>query len=300
MENKYLNIEDIRDNIVIIKINKLYKKNMSDLQLYEVTRGYWKRTLQSVEKYNIALAVVNKKIIEVYVITKWQKSGTTPMKTRGNYYGIDRIEFIGEIANNTIRNRYIHKDISKLYIQGEANPVKTFDAYQTNKKISSLDPKTIKENLIEDTLLNCQLISVSKIEKKFEYSKTIKPRNEPILNKGIWIYKRDKQVALNALNHANYKCENNTSHYCFLRKDQKTPYTEAHHLIPMAYQKDFDNSIDIEENIVSLCSSCHNEIHYGSNAKTIISKLYKERKKMLEDKNIKITLQTLLSYYNII
>ena len=68
----------------------------------------------------------------------------------------------------------------------------------------------------------------------------------------------------------------------------------------MAYQKDFDNSIDIEENIVSLCSSCHNEIHYGSNAKTIISKLYKERKKMLENKNIKITLQTLLSYYNII
>jgi hypothetical protein len=34
--------EDITDNIIIIKINRSYKPDMSDLQLYDVTRGCWK------------------------------------------------------------------------------------------------------------------------------------------------------------------------------------------------------------------------------------------------------------------
>lgn len=272
---------------------------MSALQLYAVTRGYWKRTMKSVQGYNIALAVINKKVIEVYSIIKWQKSGLTPMKKRETYKGVDRIEFIGEIANDSIRNKYINKDISKLYVKGEANPIKTFDIYPNNKKLKRLNHKIIEENIIEDTLLNNQLDSISKSNIKFHYSKQIKPIGQPILRKGVWIYKRDKQTALNALNHADYKCENNINHVCFLRKDQKTPYTEAHHLIPMAYQKDFNTSIDIEENIISLCSNCHNEIHYGINAKQIITKLYYKRKNLLKNKNIEISLQTLLSYYNI-
>ena len=72
---------------------------------------------------------------------------------------------------------------------------------------------------------------------------------------------------------------------------------EAHHLIPMSKQNLFEYSIDIEENIVSLCSHCHNEIHYGENAKELIKKLYYKRKDLLQKKNVHISLEELLSYY---
>ena len=99
------------------------------------------------------------------------------------------------------------------------------------------------------------------------------------------------------MNHANYKCEVDKDHKCFLRKDGETPYTEAHHLVPLSFQDDFEYSLDIEENIVSLCSNCHNEIHYGYNAINIITQLYEERKDLLKGKGIDITLEKLLSYY---
>ena len=34
-------------------------------------------------------------------------------------------------------------------------------------------------------------------------------------------------------------------------------YVEAHHLIPMGFQDDFSKSIDVEANIISLCTYCH-------------------------------------------
>ena len=98
---------------------------------------------------------------------------------------------------------------------------------------------------------------------------------------------------------ANFSCEIDKKHKTFKRKKDGVPYTEPHHLIPMAFQDEFDFSIDIEENIVSLCSNCHNEIHYGENARELITKLYYERKSLLEKKNIYISLIKLLSYYDL-
>jgi len=40
-----LSREDIKHNIAIIKINKSYSESMSALELYDITRGCWKRRL---------------------------------------------------------------------------------------------------------------------------------------------------------------------------------------------------------------------------------------------------------------
>ena len=97
--------------------------------------------------------------------------------------------------------------------------------------------------------------------------------------------------------HANFQCEIDNMHRTFIRKKSSIPYTEAHHLIPLSYQDYFEYSLDIEENIVSLCSNCHNEIHYGINACKLIEKPYNERKELLRKKNIEITIDKLLSFY---
>lgn len=117
--------------------------------------------------------------------------------------------------------------------------------------------------------------------------------------KGQAYFKRDRQVAINALNHASFKCEIDSPHKTFIRKKDGLPYMEAHHLIPMAFQNEFEYSLDIEENIVSLCSNCHNEIHYGKNNKELITALYNKREKLLKAKKLDISLEKLLSYYDL-
>ncbi len=85
----------------------------------------------------------------------------------------------------------------------------------------------------------------------------------------------------------------------FLRKNGK-PYTEPHHLIPISKYYDFEYSVDIHENIVSLCSHCHNLLHYGrfEDKKIILRKLYNERENALKAAGINLTWEQLESYYN--
>lgn len=58
-ENKYdmLSREDIIDDCVVIKINKRYHEDISGQELYEATRGIWKRTIESVDKAEYCLLV---------------------------------------------------------------------------------------------------------------------------------------------------------------------------------------------------------------------------------------------------
>lgn len=98
------------------------------------------------------------------------------------------------------------------------------------------------------------------------------------------IPKRDPQRAADALRHVNYLCEYDNSDRTFLRKNGK-PYTEPHHLIPISKYRDFDYSVDVMENIVSLCSHCHNLLHYGRfhDKKPILEKFYNDRREALHD-----------------
>ena len=65
----------------------------------------------------------------------------------------------------------------------------------------------------------------------------------------------------------------------------------------MAYSDEFDVSLDVEENIVSLCSNCHNQIHYGVDADKLIKKLYADRKDLLSTVGIDISVSRLLEMY---
>ena len=67
----------------------------------------------------------------------------------------------------------------------------------------------------------------------------------------------------------------------------------------MSFSDSFDVSLDVEQNIVSLCSNCHNEIHYGRDAGDLIERLYKKRKSDLESVGISISLEDLLEKYEV-
>jgi len=112
-------------------------------------------------------------------------------------------------------------------------------------------------------------------------------------------YKRDSKTSKKAIILARYLCEIDSSHKDFISKVTKENYVEAHHLIPMEFQDNFAQSIDVEANIVSLCVGCHKKLHHAEYGviEILIEKLYDNRFGRLKDCNIGLTKEELLSYY---
>lgn len=110
-------------------------------------------------------------------------------------------------------------------------------------------------------------------------------------------YVRNPQIVYNAIKLANYDCEVSSQHKSFIRKNNKKKYTEGHHLIPLKYSNKFKYNLDVEANVVSLCSDCHNFLHYGNFPDEILKMLFYKRKKRLEDCGIYIKLDDLIEMY---
>lgn len=124
-------------------------------------------------------------------------------------------------------------------------------------------------------------------------------RAPKVFKKGNTIrYKTNARIAKTALDLANYACEINHEHTTFISKLGK-PYMEAHHLIPMASQKDFSINIDRIENIVSICPICHSAIHLGdaSTRLKLLKKLFEKRKENLKSVGLNVTFEELFSKY---
>lgn len=115
-------------------------------------------------------------------------------------------------------------------------------------------------------------------------------------------YEKVKRRAINAsiaIANADFCCEVDKEHFTFIRKSNNKNYTEAHYLIPLKYQNEFEYSLDVPANIVSLCSNCHNCLHYGINKEGTLRKLYDERIDRLNKCKIYISFEKLCEYYNL-
>lgn len=130
-----------------------------------------------------------------------------------------------------------------------------------------------------------------------EYIPRPEKRLEPLQSQGRIVYIRRKEISINALKRAGHLCEVDNRHPGFIRKSDGTNYTEPHHLIPMCMQRFFENSLDVEANIVSLCSNCHNLLHYGKDKVEILKQLYDMREKELKEAGIEISFDDLLDMY---
>jgi 5-methylcytosine-specific restriction enzyme A len=112
-------------------------------------------------------------------------------------------------------------------------------------------------------------------------------------------WKRNNITSKKAIVLADYKCEYDESHSFFESKVTGKNYVEAHHLLPMEFQGQFNRSLDVEANIISLCPLCHKTVHHASleEIEPIIKKLYIKRKSRLQKCEIYIDINKLISYY---
>ena len=150
-----------------------------------------------------------------------------------------------------------------------------------------------------DLLYEINTIMTEEYVKSYEYEGCPHPKQSCIIRNGIKTYPRNRSVAMNALAHAQYSCEVDSNHPVFIRRNMNINYTEPHHLVPMAYSDLFNVSLDVEENIVSLCSNCHNQLHYGRDLEEVLKKLYDARISYLNQVRINISFKQLLEMYGL-
>lgn len=66
-----LSEEDIKHTILVIKINRLYQRNMDPDELYDSVRGVWRASKDKVKTINYVFGVYKSLIVAVYKPTEW-------------------------------------------------------------------------------------------------------------------------------------------------------------------------------------------------------------------------------------
>ncbi len=113
-------------NMVLIKISKTYRdaSKTSAMALYDATRGTWPVAKASVEKVAYAAAVFGGVIREVYKIAAWLPAESTLyLDPNRNFGPSERMEFVGKVAEETVRKKYRWRSVAHLYRPGAAFPI---------------------------------------------------------------------------------------------------------------------------------------------------------------------------------
>lgn len=106
-------------NYIIIKTS-YDRVNSCNGNLYDATRHCWRVKFDTVNRYKYVLAVIGGIVKEVYEVKCWQDAERWP--NDGNVDG--RLEFIGQVATEDVRNLFIGKTIPAKYRKpGMASPV---------------------------------------------------------------------------------------------------------------------------------------------------------------------------------
>lgn len=157
------------------------------------------------------------------------------------------------------------------------------------------DEETEEENFQNSLDGNYKNINIDQPEES-------KKRKEPRNVKGKLVWPRDPNESKKALKKAKFLCEVNASHTTFISEASAVNYTEAHHLIPMKMQHEFDINLDTVSNIVSLCPICHRAIHLAGPKmkKELLEGLFKLRIDALKRLGIVTSYQDLLGYYGVL
>ncbi|WP_106477809.1 MrcB family domain-containing protein [Phytohalomonas tamaricis] len=167
-------------------------------------------------------------------------------------------------------------------------------AYSELKGSVGIDILNIKSLISEDLYQS----AVQKSEPKEIESGPAKLRSQK-LKGSTNSWPRSVGISKAALDKAGYKCEADETHQTFMANVSGQQFMEAHHLIPMEFQEEFIYSIDVPENIVSLCPNCHRKVHLSviDEKLPLLEKLFMERIGSLKERGIRVGFDKFRSFY---
>lgn len=116
--------------LMVVKLNRTYRSYMTDDELYEVTRGNWRASLEKAKKADYVLAVYKSLVVGVYKPDEWYDTVTNgsfhplaPNHTNNPNEYVGRIFFVDNDYENKngdqIKNELLNKKIETKSI----NPI---------------------------------------------------------------------------------------------------------------------------------------------------------------------------------
>ena len=237
----------------------------------------------SIDKYSAAINTISKELEQSDIINY-------------NLYEIDNSNEVEMLKNKYFSiEKYKDKNIKGNRMYSRAL------AYYIDFTKNIYEDKNFKYELIKSKHAYTQEVNRLTAENNTNFSIIDVPQDKPNFissyNNKIW--NRNPAIASQSIKNANYKCEIDRTHNFFTSKYNNKNYVEAHHLIPMKYQCQFEKSLDVNANIVALCIVCHKKLHFApiEENKSILEKLYYLRKDRLQLCGLNITFNELLQFY---
>lgn len=122
---------EIEEPSVLIRINQAFRYSMTEMELYDYTRGQWKLNPVRARQAKYGFAIYEGIIQEVYEILDWYEAGKTYSIRQGNdnikseekERLVGRFEFIGNLAPKEIREKYKYKSVGHYFKKGNSNPI---------------------------------------------------------------------------------------------------------------------------------------------------------------------------------
>ena len=191
----------------------------------------------------------------------------------GSYNTNDKILYFVVELKEYIKNKSEGETVSSFWLDyGDiwSTYERGFNRHIDEKKgrlIVGIDNKRIKE-LEDDEIMNNVFCCGDYIEKNknnitFEEKMIFDPVFDTICSNETKL-KRNNDLKKIAFERENYTCELCGTKNTFESKNGKE-YFEGHHLIMynISSQNKYKYSLDISENIICLCPTCHRKIHYA-------------------------------------
>lgn len=72
--------DNIKHKILVIKINRLYRRDIPKNELYDSVRGVWRASMNNAKSVDYVFGVYNSLIVAVYKPTQWYKCKDAPEK----------------------------------------------------------------------------------------------------------------------------------------------------------------------------------------------------------------------------
>jgi uncharacterized protein len=133
-EESHARTAQIDDPVIAININQQYPHAKGRKALFKCTSGIWRLSRERANKARYAFAVYQGVIKEVYEIEKWVPARPATLnywrereRAQGNDFSRThegRSEFIGSLAPEAIRNKYLGRRMPVTHSQ---NPIRYFN-----------------------------------------------------------------------------------------------------------------------------------------------------------------------------
>lgn len=107
----------VTEPAMFIRINGLFREDMSAEELYNATRSSWRVNPTRANKVQYVLSVYQGIVREVYCVDGWSPvtSGEKELRQK-------RQEFVGVIAGNDIRDKYLNESVKHYFKNGAQAP----------------------------------------------------------------------------------------------------------------------------------------------------------------------------------